>query len=82
MMCDFRVNVSAVYWFDDRNENEPFLRVEDDCKCGRGFEDDNYDIFENGSLVIRHAFDSERSYTAKILDIYDNVYYKHVRVNS
>lgn len=44
----------GVYWYKDTDE-EPFIRLESGVKSGRGYNSNEYDVSQNGSLVINNV---------------------------
>ncbi|PIK62864.1 hypothetical protein BSL78_00198 [Apostichopus japonicus] len=66
--CSFKENYLAVAWYNV-NEMKPILLYKDGVKTGDGFDSGEFDIYPNGSLVIRNVtMNYESVYTvSKIL---------------
>ncbi|XP_071837532.1 uncharacterized protein [Apostichopus japonicus] len=67
--CDFDPNIKGVYWFDESDEIEPLIRLESGYKIGRGHESHEYDVLQNGSLVIKNTqFTNNQQYKVILLN--------------
>lgn len=64
--CNFVSPFNGVYWFDETDDDEPLIRLENGMKIGRGYSSGEYDVTSNGSLVIRDA-KWENSMTFKVI---------------
>lgn len=61
-----------VYWFEEADETLPLIRLEDGGKSGRGLDNGEYDILEDGSLVIKNiTFSNNQQYEIKVIDTED-----------
>ncbi|XP_071837543.1 uncharacterized protein [Apostichopus japonicus] len=67
--CDFDSNFEGVYWFEESDDDEPLIRLESGYKAGRGYKSHEYDVLQNGSLVIKNTqFTNNQQYTVILLD--------------
>ncbi|KAJ8037027.1 hypothetical protein HOLleu_17745 [Holothuria leucospilota] len=62
-------NFQGVYWYDERDTQDPFIRYEEETKLGRGYDDGEYDIFPNGSLKIKEVtINHDMVYSVVVID--------------
>ncbi|XP_071837529.1 cell adhesion molecule CEACAM3-like isoform X3 [Apostichopus japonicus] len=67
--CDFDPNFEGVYWFDESDGEEPLIRLENGYKSGRGYQSHEYDVLQNGSLVIKNTqFTNNQQYKVILLN--------------
>ncbi|KAJ8021890.1 Interferon-induced very large GTPase 1 [Holothuria leucospilota] len=64
--CRFQTNFYGVFWYNSTDTvfNEPILTYTQSVKGGRAYESGEFDVFPNGSLILREVrLDHEHSYT-------------------
>ncbi|PIK35377.1 hypothetical protein BSL78_27798 [Apostichopus japonicus] len=53
--CNFEPGYEDVYWYDDTIEHTSIIRLENGIKSGKGYHSNEYDVSQNGSLVIKNV---------------------------
>lgn len=52
--CAFQVGSFGTYWYETEDTNQkPFFYLQGNVKSGEGFESGDFDVHDNGSLIIK-----------------------------
>ncbi|XP_071835934.1 cell adhesion molecule CEACAM5-like isoform X5 [Apostichopus japonicus] len=61
--CNFEPGYGDFYWYDDTIDHTSIIRLENGVKSGKGYDSNEYDVSQNGSLVIKNVqLKHEREY--------------------
>lgn len=65
VVCGFYEGSFGTYWYDTEDTNrKPFFYLQEHVKSGEGFELGDFDVHENGSLIIKSvSLDHDRIFT-------------------
>lgn len=67
IQCIFHPDFHGVLWYDstDTDLDVPFLKLIDSVKSGPGYHSDEYDVYSNGSLIIKNVSSThDQTFTA------------------